>query len=252
LIQEKPVNNDLTSVKLREEYMKPKLISFKLCPFVKRAEIALRYKAIQYEIDYIDLANPPEWFMDISPFKKVPILLVGGHVIFESTVICEYLDDAYPNKLHPDDLILRAENRSWVEFGSACLWDSFYMTVKEEKDDFCRVREDLFIKLDQVERVISNGPFFNGNKFSFVDVGFAPLFQLLEYIGELNPIKITAKRHPKILEWKKQLLELKEVKDLYPPDFKELYFEQILKRQGYLSKSLDNRKYDSSIKKRIY
>ena len=49
--------------------MKPKLISFKLCPFVQRAAIALRYKAIEYDIDYVDLANPPEWFLKLTPLK---------------------------------------------------------------------------------------------------------------------------------------------------------------------------------------
>jgi len=232
--------------------MKPKLVSFRLCPFVKRVEIVLKYKAIQHEIEYIDLANPPEWFMDMSPLKKVPLLLVNGHVIFESSVICEYLDEAHPNKLHPDDLIVRAENRSWIEFGNTCLWDFFYMTVKETKGAFYQVREDLFTKFDRVEHAISHAPFFNGNKFSLVDVSFAPLFQFLKYIDELSPINITAKRHPKILEWKNQLLEFKEVNEVYSFDLKELYFEQIWKRQGYLSSFLDNKKYNYPVEKNVY
>ncbi len=154
--------------------MKLKLISFKLCPFVKKAEIVLKYKGIQHEVKYVDLASPPEWFMRISPLKKVPLLLVDDHIIFESSVICEYLDEAYPNKLHPKNLILRAENRSWIAFGDACFWDSFYITVKETKKDFYQVRDDLFSRFDQIENVISQGPFFNGDELSLVDIGFAP------------------------------------------------------------------------------
>ena len=43
------------------------LISFNLCPFVQRSVITLLKKGIDFKITYIDLANPPEWFLDISP-----------------------------------------------------------------------------------------------------------------------------------------------------------------------------------------
>jgi len=69
-----------------------KLVSFKACPFVQRVAITLENKGIEYDIEYIDLANPPEWFIAISPLKKVPLLIVDGAVIFESAVINEYID----------------------------------------------------------------------------------------------------------------------------------------------------------------
>ena len=54
--------------------MELELISFKLCPFVQRSIIVLKHKQIPFNITYIDLADPPVWFRDISPFGKVPIL----------------------------------------------------------------------------------------------------------------------------------------------------------------------------------
>ncbi len=232
--------------------MKLKLISFELCPFVKKAELAAKYKDIQHETEYIDLANPPEWFMRISPLKKVPLLLVDDHVIFESSVICEYLDEAYPNKLHPENLVLRAKNRSWIEFADTCLWDSFYITIKETEKDFYQVRNNLLIKLDQIENVISQELFFNGDKRSLVDVSFTPLFQILEYIEELKPVIFSDKKHPKILKWKSKLLELTETQEVYSAELKALYFEQIWKRQGYLSRFLEDKKYDAHVSKGIY
>ena len=59
----------------------------------KGVAITLEYKGIDYDIEYIDLANPPEWFLAISPLKKVPLLIVDGTVIFESAVINEYIDE---------------------------------------------------------------------------------------------------------------------------------------------------------------
>jgi len=73
--------------------MSIELISFKTCPFVQRAAITLGYKKVEHEVTYIDLADPPDWFLDISPLAKVPILKVDGEILFESAVINEYLDD---------------------------------------------------------------------------------------------------------------------------------------------------------------
>ncbi len=232
--------------------MKLQLISFKLCPFVKKAEILLSFKGVDYETKFIELAKPPEWFIKISPLKKVPLLLVDEHVIFESSVICEYLDEAYPKQLHPENLILRAKNRSWIEFGNACLWDSFYMTIKETEESFYEVRDSLLIKFDQIERILDRGPYFNGSDLSLVDLSFIPLFQYLDCINEVNPVIFFEDRHPNIFELKSRLFELKAVKAVYSPSLKVEQLEQMGKRQGYLSGFLKNRKPDSNIEKRIY
>ena len=42
---------------------KPKLVSFKICPFVQRSIILLKEKNIDFDIAYINLDEPPEWFL---------------------------------------------------------------------------------------------------------------------------------------------------------------------------------------------
>ncbi len=106
-----------------------KLISHKLCPYVQRAAIALHEKGVRFERIDIDLANKPDWFLKISPLGKVPVLVVtrddGKEVaLFESNVICEYIEETQAGaKLHPQDALVRAEHRAWMEFGSAILGD---------------------------------------------------------------------------------------------------------------------------------
>jgi len=46
------------------------LISVKTCPFVHRAAITLAYKNVERKLTFIDLAGPPDWFVEISPCKK--------------------------------------------------------------------------------------------------------------------------------------------------------------------------------------
>jgi len=84
--------------------MSLELISFKICPFVQRAVITLLYRQIPYTLTYIDLGAPPDWFKAISPFGKVPVLKVDDeHVIFESAIIDEYLNDVFTANLLPSD-----------------------------------------------------------------------------------------------------------------------------------------------------
>src|SRR5262249_47958926 len=68
------------------------LVSFKTCPWVQRAAIALREKNISFEFRHIEPDNRPDWFLAISPHKKVPVLRVDDTVsLFESNAINEYL-----------------------------------------------------------------------------------------------------------------------------------------------------------------
>ena len=79
--------------------MSLELIGFKICPFVQRAVITLLRKDVPYKVTYIDLSSPPVWFNKISPFGKVPVLKINEQqVVFESAIIDEYLDEAYPGR----------------------------------------------------------------------------------------------------------------------------------------------------------
>lgn len=58
------------------------LISHSLCPYVQRAAIALTEKKVEFKRQYVDLAHKPDWFLQISPLGKTPVLLVGEQPIF--------------------------------------------------------------------------------------------------------------------------------------------------------------------------
>ena len=76
------------------------LVSFDLCPYVQRAAIALAEKGVPFERRAVDLANRPDWFKTLSPLGKVPLLLIGGEVLFESAVIVEYLEETQIGRAH--------------------------------------------------------------------------------------------------------------------------------------------------------
>jgi glutathione S-transferase len=217
------------------------LVSFKLCPFVQRSVITLRHKAAPYRIRYVDLADPPAWFRTLSPRGKVPLLVVdGGQVVFESAVINEFIDEVTPGRLHPDDPLQRALNRSWIEFGSAALMDLRELTTVATADDFAAVADAHLAKLTQVEVAIADGPFFNGASFSLVDAAYAPLLMRLDLIGRLVPLSDIAAL-PKIARWRAVLLDLPAVAGSVVADFADLFEDLIARRQGYLATRLPDR-----------
>src|ERR1700744_1406540 len=93
------------------------LVSFKTCPWVQRAAIVLREKNKPFEFRHIDKDNRPDWFLAISPHKKVPVLSVDEKIsLFESNAIAEYHDETIAPRLHPEDLVQRAINRAWNDY----------------------------------------------------------------------------------------------------------------------------------------
>jgi glutathione S-transferase len=153
------------------------LISFKTCPFVQRAVITLKHKNIDFDITYIDLAEPPDWFLEMSPLGKVPVLKVDDEILFESAVINEYLDEITGGELQPKDPLARAKNRAWIEFASNMLGNLYMMKMSKDEEHFDKYRELLVSQLHRVEERLGEGPWFNGAEFSLADTAFAPLFR---------------------------------------------------------------------------
>jgi glutathione S-transferase len=211
--------------------MKPELISFKLCPFVQRSVIVLLEKNAPYDITYIDLQNPPEWFKSVSPMGKVPVLKVGDTVLFESAVIMEYLDEVNPPSLHPADPLRKAHNRAWVEYASGMLFTQFQMIHAKEKSAFEEKRQELRHQLERVENEVQ-GPYFNGDDFAMADAGFAPLFTRLALLDRWLALELQ-KGLPKVNAWREALVERRSVRESVVEEFEDLFGKMVRSSGGY-------------------
>lgn len=211
------------------------LISLKLCPFVQRAVIVLNHKNINYKITNVDLESPPEWFNKISPSKKVPLLKIGEKdILFESAVICEYIDDVTPVKLRPENPLQLAYNRAWIEFGSTCIIDQYMLLLKKTEKEFKEQADQIVSKLQLVENILNNQPFFNGELFSLVDATYAPLFIRHEIINNIIPI-FNSQNFKKLSSWSDAILNLNAVQESIESDFPTQYKDKITGFDGYLS-----------------
>lgn len=194
------------------------LISFDLCPFVQRAVITLLEKGVPFERTYIDLANKPDWFLQLSPTGKVPVLQVDDATLFESSVIAEYLDEVYAPPLHPADPLSKAQHRAWMEFASVMLgslWGFYTATSAEALEN---ARKDVISKIVRLEAAVSDGPFFAGASVSLVDAAFGPVFRyfpVLESLGETGWFDAA----PKVQAWSAALLARPSVVNAVQPGY---------------------------------
>ena len=183
-----------------------KLISFNICPFVQRSVITLWEKGVPHELEYIDLSDKPSWFLELSPSGRVPVLLVGETVLFESAAINEYLDETTGEpRLQPQDPLIRAKNRAWIEFASALTVSVHKLMVATDETSVHEQRDSIRSKADKLEETIV-GPFFNGEAFALVDAAFAPALQRATWCEALVPALELFDRAPKVARWRDALL----------------------------------------------
>ncbi|MBR0871095.1 glutathione S-transferase family protein [Bradyrhizobium tropiciagri] len=218
-----------------------KLISHKLCPYVQRAVIALREKGVPFERIDIDLANKPDWFLKISPLGKVPVLVVTGDddrevALFESNVICEYIEETQGGgRLHPQDALARAEHRAWMEFGSAILGDLWGLETASDAATFESKRKAVVAKFARVEVALGEGPFFAGERFSLVDAVFAPVFRYFDLFDQLTDLAVFT-HTPKLRAWRSALAQRPSVRSAVSPDYPALLHAFLVGHRAHMLK----------------
>jgi glutathione S-transferase len=213
------------------------LVSHALCPYVQRAAIVLHEKGAVFERIDIDLANKPGWFLDLSPLGKTPLLRVDGHAIFESAVICEYLDDTLTPRLHPGDALQRARERSWVEFGSALL--NAIAAFYNAPDDTALLarRDDLTARFAQIEAELGDGPFFAGERFGLVDAAFGPVFRYFDVFDTIEDFGVFD-RLPRVQRWRAALRERESVRVAVSAEYAERLLAFLRVRGSALARRL--------------
>lgn len=222
---------------------KYRLISFDLCPFVQRTQVILREKGVDFDVDYVDLSDKPDWFVALSPTGKVPTLEVTTDdseqvVLFESLVINEYLEEAAGGRpMFPPDPLHRAYARAWIEYSTALLQDCFALTATADEKSLEQVLDRIRQKLDRLEQEVGEGPFFLGDWMSLVDAAFVPALQRLKFTDELCPeLALFDDRRPNATRWWHAIEVRPSVPPSAPADLRERFYTMIGRdRGGYRS-----------------
>lgn len=174
-----------------------KIIGSYVSPYVRKVTACLALKGLAYEIDPITPFFGNEEFRQLSPLCRIPVLIEGDLVLTDSSVICAWLDEAYPERpllpAHPND---RARAR-WLEeyadtrMGDVLIWGLFYQqfvhpVVWGEPGDQARIEktlaEDVPAMLDYLEGQLPADGFLFG-EIGLADIAIASFFRTVAYVG---------------------------------------------------------------------
>lgn len=208
------------------------LISHPLCPYVQRVAITLAEKNLSFERTDIDLSNKPDWFLKLSPSGKTPVLKVADEVIFESAVICEYLEQEHEPALLAAPALARARQRGWIEFASSCL-QKIASLYQASAESYPEKQQDLLRSFQTLESALSTGPYFAGAEFSLVDAAFAPVFGYLPVFAAITG-KDYCKDLTRLQRWQQALSLRPSVQQARRLDYADLLLEFLRQRSSHL------------------
>ena len=157
---------------------KPKLWTAQVCPYAHRARIAMYHKDVEYEKVEVDLLNKPEGLFKVNPNALVPVIEDQGHIIYESAICVQYIDEMWQSKsgkdLIPKDPAARAKANIWMDFLGRKIVPFYYQIIRGGE----QAEEAKTKFLDGIKTFIAAmanpGPFFMGEEFGVVEVSFAP------------------------------------------------------------------------------
>ncbi len=179
-------------------------------PYARKVRIALYEKDVPFErVRALHDCNRTD-FLHVNPRAEVPALVDGDLTLYDSTVICEYLEDSYPEpRIYPRDPRLRSACRLLEDLADTQLDAAAYAIAIVEYgrgETHAEMREvaarDLRRIYDELERRLGEQPFFCG-EFSLADIAIVPHVMAAGFIGfPLEPA-----RHAALSRWLERALE---------------------------------------------
>ncbi len=160
------------------------LHSYRRCPFAIRVRMTLHEKQIPHQIIEEDLSELSPTLLALHPEGRVPLLIDGDHVIYESSVITEYLDEKFPTpRLMPKSPELRARVRL-LTHGCNQIFkpdlDRFkYDWRHSNPEEQSQIVRAIHAHLDTLEKTLGDQDFLLGQKISLADIHFFPFFRQL-------------------------------------------------------------------------
>jgi len=174
------------------------IIGSYVSPYVRKVLACVALKGLDYEIDPITAFYGNEEFERLSPLRRIPVLVEGDLALSDSSVICAYLDEAWPERpLLPADVRDRARARWFEEYadtrlGDVFIWGLFYPKIVHpiiwgEPGDGARIErtlaEDVPREMDYLESQLPKEGFLFGGEIGLADIALASFFRNAAYAG---------------------------------------------------------------------
>jgi glutathione S-transferase len=185
-----------------------KLYTFPPSTNSRKVRIALLEKGLEFERINVDLTKREQKspdYLKIHPFGQIPALDDEGFIVYDSTVINEYLEDEYPYpSLMPKDSEGRARARLMEDFRDSHFNPYFVHIIQETRKpegerDSARIdnaKAEINKAFDKIEQDLNGKEYLTG-AFSLADVAFMSNIELLDRFG----IAVDAAKYPNTVAW---------------------------------------------------
>lgn len=216
-----------------------KVVSYKICPFVQRVTALLEAKNIPYDIEYIQLGDKPQWFLDISPNAQVPVLITDdGEALFESDAIVEYIEEVTSPLVNGVSSIQRARNRAWSYQGTKHYLAQCYTMQSANKGSLIERSEKLNNAFEKAEKQLGEGPYFNGETMGNVDIAWLPLLHRALIVKQHSGYDFLA-NYPKMQAWQVAVVKTGIAKKSVSEDFEDAFSNFYLSPKTFLGRGAD-------------
>lgn len=204
-----------------------------LSPFVRKLRLCLIEKGLDYELEVIMPFGQPDWYRELNPLGRIPAFSDGDVKLADSSVICQYLEERYPElpSLYGENAEQRARVR-WLEkyadyeLAPLCTFSIFRNRVLKasmgQPCDEQKVQETLQQALpshfDYLQNTLGDAPYFLGEQLSMADLALACQLINMEHGGET----LDASRWPKLAAHYQRIKSRTSVQQLLPGELRTL------------------------------
>jgi glutathione S-transferase len=180
-------------------------------PYARKVRIALYEKAIPFErVRALHGDCNRTDFLHVNPRAEVPALVDDGFALYDSTVICEYLEDRDPEPhLYPREAQARARCRL-IEYLADTQLDAAIFAVAMVEHGRGEIHAEMHAAAardvqriyDALEQFLAGQPFFCGH-YCIADIAVVPHVMVASFLGfGLDPA-----RHPRFAAWFERVQE---------------------------------------------
>lgn len=175
-----------------------------LCPFARKVRIALGEKKLDFDLAIEKVWERREEFLALNPAGEVPVFIDdtddgAGAVLCDSNVICEYLEEVYPDlPLLGGDVLARAEIRRLVAWFDLKFQREVTQNLVDEKinkrflglgaPSSVAIRAghaNITTHLAYIEYLMEHHNWLAGPQFSLADIAAAAQLSCIDYVGDV-------------------------------------------------------------------
>ena len=166
--------------------------------------MVLHEKGLDFETHEVDLRNKSEEFLSVSPYGKVPVLVVNDTSLYESNVVNEYLDEVHETpRLLPENPEQRALARSWMAFANEYFFPAiFKVRIGPQrgfsKEQIQEANGKLGEALLRLEHQLEGRQYLVG-KYTLADIAQAGNFHRLRELAKRGDVPL--ERYPNVTTW---------------------------------------------------